>query len=206
MVSKIPDHWYSLQIEIPDDCNAFKLDWSDALAKNVKWALSVFKLLSKYSSYFEKDANSHQWERFPCANKDKMLLCVSRHEICKPTLLKCNVLFSSFLWSGNVTISFWKKNVRAECEANFRFLVSKHCCWPCRILIVWLTRSVKPRYAITWFIYLFVYESRVPVTWFSVYGELVVLVVSLGSSNFFQVIVSRVSSPAQANRHTQLVL
>ena len=135
MVSKIPDHWYSLQIEIPDDCNAFKLDWSDALAKNVKWALSVFKLLSKYSSYFEKDANSHQWERFPCANKDKMLLCVSRHEICKPTLLKCNILFSSFLWSGNVTISFWKKNVRAECEANFRFLVSKHCRWPYRILI-----------------------------------------------------------------------
>ena len=53
------------------------------------------------------------------------------------------------------------------------------------------------------FIYLFVYESRASVTWCSV----VVLVVSLGSSNFFQVIVWRVSSPYTSQQiQTQLVL
>ena len=36
------------------------------------------------------------------------------------------------------------------------------------------------------FIYLFVYESRVPVMWPSVCSKLVVLVVSLGLSNFFR--------------------
>ena len=57
------------------------------------------------------------------------------------------------------------------------------------------------------FIYLFVYESQVPVTWFSVYGELVVFVVSLGSSKFFQVIVSQVSSCGTSQQtQTQLVL
>ena len=56
-------------------------------------------------------------------------------------------------------------------------------------------------------IYLFVYESQVPVTWSIVCGELVVVVVSLGSSNFFQVIVSRVSSPGTSQQtQTQLVL
>ena len=53
------------------------------------------------------------------------------------------------------------------------------------------------------FLYLFVYESRASVTWSSV----VVLVVSLGSSNVFQVIVSRVSSPCTSQQiQTQLVL
>ena len=61
------------------------------------------------------------------------------------------------------------------------------------------------------FIYLFVFESRAPATWSSVYGELVVLVVSLGSSDFFQVIASRVSSAAidpgtSQQTQTQLVL
>ena len=50
------------------------------------------------------------------------------------------------------------------------------------------------------FLYLFVYESRVPVTWSSVWGELIVLVVSLGWSNLFQVIVSRVSYPRTSQR------
>ena len=47
-----------------------------------------------------------------------------------------------------------------------------------------------------------------PVTWCRVYGELVVLVVSLGnSSNFFQVIISRVSSPGTSQQtQTQLVI
>ena len=53
------------------------------------------------------------------------------------------------------------------------------------------------------FIYLFVYESRAPVTWSSV----VALVESLGSRNFFQVIVSRASSPGTSQQtQTQLVL
>ena len=42
------------------------------------------------------------------------------------------------------------------------------------MIFVWLARSVKPHYGITWFIYLFiylfVYERRAPVTWSSVYG------------------------------------
>ena len=50
---------------------------------------------------------------------------------------------------------------------------------------------VSPDLFIDLLIYLFVYKSQVSATWSSV----VVLVVSLGSSNFFQVIVSRVSSP-----------
>ena len=56
---------------------------------------------------------------------------------------------------------------------------------------LWLTRSVKPHcYHLMYlfiylFIYLFVYESRAPVTWSSVQSELVVLVLSLGWSNFF---------------------
>ena len=54
---------------------------------------------------------------------------------------------------------------------------------------------ISPDLFLSFFISLFVYESRAPVMWSSVYGELVVLVASLGSSNFFQVIVSWVSSP-----------
>ena len=46
-----------------------------------------------------------------------------------------------------------------------------------------------------------------PVTWCGVYGELVVLVVSLGNSSyFFQVIISQVSSPGTSQQtQTQLV-
>ena len=40
---------------------------------------------------------------------------------------------------------------------------------PHPIIVVWLTWSVKPHYGTTWFIYLFVYESRAPVTWSNVY-------------------------------------
>ena len=76
---------------------------------------------------------------------------------------------------------------------NVRDMASKP-----NFIFVWLTRSIY-RYimvSLDLFIYLFVYESRAPVTWSTVDGELVVLVVcKLGSSNFFQMIVSRVSSP-----------
>ena len=62
---------------------------------------------------------------------------------------------------------------------------------------------VSPDLFIYLFISLFVYESRASVTWSSV----VVLVVNLGSSNLFQVIVSRVSSPCTSQQiQTQLVL
>ena len=60
--------------------------------------------------------------------------------------------------------------------------------WGYRIVFVWLTRStvyshtmVSPDLFIYLFLYFFVCESRASVTWSSV----VVLVVSLGSSNFF---------------------
>ena len=44
---------------------------------------------------------------------------------------------------------------------------------------------VSPDLFISLFIYLFVYESRASVTWSSRGSSIVVLVVSLGSSNFF---------------------
>ena len=47
-------------------------------------------------------------------------------------------------------------------------------------------------------IYKFVYESQVPVMWSSVYSK-------LGSSNFFQVVVSRVSSP-RTSQHGQIYI
>ena len=84
---------------------------------------------------------------------------------------------------------------------------------------VWLTRIVKPHYGITWFIYLFICLStrverlsRGLASVATLGAELLVLVVSLGSSqrgssNFFQVIVSRVSSPGTSQQtQTQLVL
>ena len=51
------------------------------------------------------------------------------------------------------------------------------------MLFVWLTRRVWSHYGITYFIYLFVNESRAPVTWSSVVA---ILVVSVVSSSFFR--------------------
>ena len=42
IVINTKNDWDTLQIEISDDCNAFKFDYGDVLAKIIKWALSVF--------------------------------------------------------------------------------------------------------------------------------------------------------------------
>ena len=104
-----------------------------------------------------------------------------------------------------------------SCHPNIKFTMETEQNRRSVDIFVWLTRSVKPHYGITWFIYLFiylfVYESRAPVTWSIVYGLrglmsvvdvvcVYALVVSLGASNFFQVIVyHELVLLAQANRH-----